>query len=147
MNKVMKLVLECNIQGYSINGLMTVINASHQPETALELILGIYAPPILPKTVDDNDKGLCNLLEFNPLNGTHDQVKFEYQTPKRIRMFYDTTKTTREEASKMFSDNEALTMYRNNLGDNYEYVYVKVKDETETSVDSVSVKRWQRMSL
>lgn len=144
MDKVTKFALEQ--AGFkNIENIAMVIAASSNPKVALEMVLGIWEMPEIKKTSTNNrlngeNDSVREFVEFKPLLGNSDVIKYRYKTRKEITIYFSNEVYESKDAAKKayHSDPEAWENYE---GSNRNYTYVKT-GKVETYESSCSLERW-----
>jgi len=99
IKKIAEVALKA--KGYKdINALMKVVDATLNPETSLEILLGIYEEPVLTKT--SNIAKDAKLVKFDSMEQDYRQVTYSFMDKDRKYIQYDPNIWSDKEAQKEY---------------------------------------------
>ena len=106
MNNIMRALLEAKFPTLNINNLTEIVNATSNPEVAVELLCGIYyKPAISPKPKEGFKPSLLN-IKYKDYNKWDGQIAYTYQThkTKNVWSLKDVTPFAYEDYAKYAED-------------------------------------------
>ena len=128
-NKIVRKLLE-TMGMNNIDNVMSVANATKNPEIAIEMLTDIYEAPVLPlqSTPKYNDTDtVCTLVSFNPLASKEDTVEFTYTGDETRYIHWNTDVLNNKE--------EAIAMYKHRGNEEWDKQYEDRKgDYTSVSL-------------
>ncbi len=84
MNKIIKAALTAKFQGADIDAILSVINATPNPEMAIEILLGVYDPPLIPFHVQDG-KSIRTYIKEDEWKK---EIVYSYEASKTISGYF-----------------------------------------------------------
>jgi|LakMenE18May11ns_1017337.scaffolds.fasta_scaffold04580_1 hypothetical protein len=145
MTKIIKAALSTKYANEQIANLLTIIEATPNPETAVEIALGLYSlPNLAPKGILEkgNEKIEVDLLRYDIWQNT---VYFQHEVPKGKALY-----VLLEDVDYVDYDNyrnyEADYTDRRQNPEKYEYVTVYSTKETTIATDYVYLDKWETMA-
>jgi len=148
MNKFYEIALKAN--GFdNVAEILSVCEATPNMHEAVEILAGIYTPPILPDTYTDGSKDIWTKVWYTPILQqvqavrTANKKKVVYYdnriiTGQRIQEDYDGTV---DKSTVVFPDFDPR--YGDDDRDYKEHVYIKL-EEMEDVNKTFSLKMWER---
>ena len=85
-DKLERIALQSKFNDEQIDVLLEVVNATENPQIAIELLLGIYEEPYIAKCVDHPQKGILTFTEYDKIK---DKVYYSYQKKKTKSIYVD----------------------------------------------------------
>lgn len=129
MNKIIRAALAAKFQG-NVDNILTVVNATPNPEMATEILLGIYEPVQLSKKVE-------NRGEFYTLISVDEwsrQVVYSYERKKSISTYFP-------EGTK--KEDVTLENFKSLQKEGKRDVYIRIEtDEIEKIENTTSIESW-----
>jgi len=87
MNKLSRLLLEKSIVGVDINALIEILDATPNPEMAVEIVLGVYEAPEISETPMydmGKQKDFVRMVSYDKWS---DEVNYEYRSKKSRQVY------------------------------------------------------------
>lgn len=88
MKTIQEIALGTIFPKEQINTILEIVNATQNPQVAVELLLGIYEQPYIAKYVEHPDKGTLSLIEYDKFR---DKVYYTYIRKKKVGIYVDKT--------------------------------------------------------
>lgn len=85
-NKLERIALQSKFNDEQIDVLLEIVNATENPQIAIELLLGIYEQPYIAKYVDHPEKGILTFTEYSKIK---DKVYYSYQRQRKVSIYVD----------------------------------------------------------
>ena len=140
MNNIAKVALES--KGFTnAEDLIRIAEATQNPTTALEIMLGIYETPIIAK--ESTYRLNAKFISFDPLRDSCSNVCFSYDEPKRKQYAYDSAKHDRKEIQALILTSDYTEP------ETFEKKETTYFDTTETTntFGYCSVESWQKHAI
>ena len=156
MNKLSRLLLEKSIVGVDINALVEILDATPNPEMAVEIVLGVYEAPEVSETPMydmGKQKDFVRMLSYDKWS---DQVLYEYRNKKTKQVYVkkDSETPSWEEAASLveYQWNSSpilkLGVSKQEFDEDWTYVavYRDIDGTEEIHTGSISLSSWHSNS-
>jgi len=118
-----------------------ICQATAQPETAMEMLLGLYKAPAIRNLGLNKEDRDCVLSEFRPLKDTYHQV--EYVATWKVTRYFRDAAHAKDNAVNSYSGNDVATERYP-----YEHTYdVHMTDSTSLSTWNEYADKWDKAAI
>lgn len=132
--KIIEQLLRLTFPTINVDQLMEVIGATKSPETAVEILCGLYEEPQIPKMINYPNRGVCKFISYDKWES---KVSYSYHRPDTKNAYFP--KGTLKEDINMSNFDELKD--KNGNYNTHESITINTGTFTETK-DSMSLGSW-----
>lgn len=135
MNKISQALLERIFSKEQTPSLMEVVNATSNPEIAVEILCGLYSEPSLLPVADIKNYGECQFIKYDKWN---DKVHFQYLREKTVHIYID------KDLSTSLIDKDNYQNYKRSWKEGEVKSCTIPLGEKEICKDDISRETWEK---